>query len=342
MQLPQIELPSLGRSLSVFMAAPSFAEADTCAADLNIFHQRGGNALHLHGEGGETQSRRAVGAWLRERGLRQEFFLCAQICHDDWNETTQQPINRFTPEAAQQDIAADLRWIGTNFLDLAYLDDRPELRFEPVIEAIGSEIASGRIRSFGVRNFTAERLKAAHAFAMKTIGQGIAAVITTELSLFASRRPLWPEYVPFDAALRQTIADLGLSVLAHAGDLTLGQCVFGDEDPLARLHPEWVERWQRPENMEMAARIQEVAAAQESEPRAIQMAWLLKQPFPVIAILSLPAFPNRDRQAVRARRANLAGGRGISQGVLDRCRFAEIGRERVFVQRRFFKRRDKV
>jgi hypothetical protein len=36
----------------------------------------------------------------------------------------------------------------------------------------------------------------------------------------------------------QVIAELGLSVLAHAGDLTLGQCLFGDEDPLARLRPE--------------------------------------------------------------------------------------------------------
>ena len=78
---------------------------------------------------------------------------------------TQQPINRFTPEAVQQDIATDLQLIGTDFLDLVYLDDRPHLPFEPVIEAIGSEIASGRVRSFGVRNFTAERLRAAHAFA---------------------------------------------------------------------------------------------------------------------------------------------------------------------------------
>ena len=286
----QIELHSLGRSLSVFMAHPSSHEGETYAASLNTYHQQGGNALHLHGEGDEIQSRKAAGDWLRAHQLRQTFFLCTQICHDDWDDTHQQPINRFTPEAVHQDIATDLELIGTDFLDLVYLDDRPHLPFEPIIEAIGSEIALGRLRSFGVRNFMPDRLRAAHAFAMKTIGQGIGAVVTTEMSLFASNSPLWPEYVPFDTTLRQAIADLGLSVLTHAGDLTLGQCLFGDEDPLARFRSEWIERWQHPDNVDIAARIQAAAAAHRSTPREIQMAWLLNQPFPVIAIVSLSLF----------------------------------------------------
>ena len=287
MPLRQIEFPALGREFSVFMGSPSSMEEEPYAASLDNFYEQGGNALHLHGEGGETRSRQETGDWLRARGLRRKFFLCSQICHDEWDDKTQQPINRFTPEAVQQDIADDLGLIGTDFLDLVYFDDRHEAPFEPVIEVIGSEIASKRVRSFGVRNFTAERLQAVHAFAEKTIGRGIAAVITTELSLFASTHPLWPEYVPFDTVLRQAIADLGLGVLAHAGDLTLGQSVFGGEDALARLRPEWIERWQLPENSERAARIREVAAAHGSGTRAAQMAWLLNQPFPVSAILSL-------------------------------------------------------
>jgi len=272
------------------MAHPSSSYGEAHEVALQTYHRQSGNALHLHGEGGEVHSRRETGAWLRAHRLRQSYFVCTQICHDDWDETNKQPINSFTPRAVHDDITTDLDLIGTDFLDMVYLDDRPELAFEPVIEAIGREIASGRLRSFSVRNFTSERLRAAQMFALDTIGQGIAAVVTTELSLFVANYPLWSEYVPFDKKLRQEVAELGLGVLAHVGDFTAGQCAFGDEDPVARMRPEWIERWQHPANIDIATAIQEVAAERGCTTREIQVAWLLNQPFPVVAIVSLPTF----------------------------------------------------
>jgi 1-deoxyxylulose-5-phosphate synthase len=289
MPLRQIEVPSLGRSLSAFMIAPSSAQRDIHEAGLEAFYRLGGNGIHLHGEGGETHSRLAVGAWLRPHRLRQEFFLCTQICHGAWDETTKQPIARFSPEAVQQDIDTDLQLLGVDYLDLVYLDDHPGLPFEPVIEAIQHEIVSRRVRALGVRNWTADRIRAVHRYATEVAGGGIATLVTTELSLFASTRPLWPEFVPFDATLRQVVGELGLAVLAHATDWTLGQCLFGDEEAMARLRPEWVQRWQHPANADRAQRVQEVARARGLTPRAIQIAWLLNQSFPVIAIVGLPS-----------------------------------------------------
>src|SRR5580704_6298278 len=104
MPLRHIEVPSLGQGLSTLMIAPSSAEADAHEAGLNAYHRLGGNGIQLHGEGGETHSRQATGEWLRKHGLRQTFFLCTQICHDEWDDATQQPIDRFTPEAVHQDI----------------------------------------------------------------------------------------------------------------------------------------------------------------------------------------------------------------------------------------------
>jgi aryl-alcohol dehydrogenase-like predicted oxidoreductase len=288
MPLRQIYVPSLRRSLSNLMGAPSSSKADTHEAGLDAYHRLGGNAIHLHGEGGEIHSRRMTGDWLRRHGIRQDFFLCTQICHDDWDDATQQTIDRFTPEAVHHDIALDLQLLGTDYLDLVYLDDRPDLGFEAVVEALGREIASGRIRALGVRNWTADRIRDAHSYAMKAIGQGIAAVVTTELSLFASAWPLWPEYIPFDAKIEQVVRELGLAVFAHAGDYTLGQCLFGDEDALARMRPEWVQRWQLPVNADLARHVREIAEACGSTPREIQLAWLLNREFPVLAIVDLP------------------------------------------------------
>jgi 1-deoxyxylulose-5-phosphate synthase len=288
MSLRQIYLSPLRRNLSVFMIDPSSSPDVDYEAGLQAFQRMGGNAIHLHGEGGEINSRQATGKWLRTYALRPFFFLCTQICHDDWDDAAQQSIVRFTPEALHQDIATDLELLGTDYLDMVYLDDRPDLPFEPLIEALRSEIALGRVHSFGVRNFTPERLQSAHAFAIKEMGQGIAAVITTELSLLIPNHPLWSDYVPFDNPLRQTIVELGMIVLAHAGDLTLGQSLFGEEEPLARLRPEWVQRWQNPSNRNLVSRIQEITSSHGKTPREIQMGWLLNQPYPVVAIVRLP------------------------------------------------------
>ena len=289
MPFRHIDVPSLGRSLSNLMCAPSSSDADTHEAGLDEYHRLGGNAIHLHGEGGETHSRRAAGDWLRRHEFREEFFICTQICHDDWDGAVQQSIDRFTSEAAHQDISMDLQLLGTDYLDLVYLDDRPALRFEAVIDALGQEIASGRIRALGLRNWRADRIRDVHSYALKVAGQGIAAIVTTELSLFVSAWPLWPEYIPFDSTLKETVNELGLAVFAHAGDYTLGQCIFKDADLLASMRPEWVERWQLPANADLAQRIQEIGAVHGLTSRAVQMAWLLDQEFPVLAIAGLPS-----------------------------------------------------
>jgi hypothetical protein len=62
------------------MAHPSSGGADTHERGLDEYRRLGGNSIHLHGEGGETHSRRATGQWLGSHGLRPEFFVCTQIC----------------------------------------------------------------------------------------------------------------------------------------------------------------------------------------------------------------------------------------------------------------------
>src|SRR5690242_20397028 len=121
MPFRQIEVPTLGRSLSNLMAAPSSSQADTHMAALDVYRRLGGNCIHLHGEGGETHSRRATGEWLLSHHLRPEFCLCTQICHDGWDDFAKRPIVRFTPQAVHEDIAIDLELLGTDYLDFIYL-----------------------------------------------------------------------------------------------------------------------------------------------------------------------------------------------------------------------------
>jgi len=149
-----------------------------------------------------------------------------------------------------------------------------------VIEAFGHEIARGRVRALGVRNWTADRIQAL---------PGVAAIITTELSLAAAREPLWPEYVPFDAELRQVVCDLGLAVFAHADDVHLGQYLYEDGNETASMRRRWLRRWEHPGNPGLVQRVRRLAAARGFTPREVNLAWLLNQPFPSVAVVTLPS-----------------------------------------------------
>ena len=69
--------------------------------------------------------------------------------------------------------------------------------------------------------------------------------------------------------MKDAVLDLGLAVFAHIEDFTLGQCLFGDEDELARMRPEWIERWKNSENFELAQRIQALSSQIRASPREI-------------------------------------------------------------------------
>ncbi len=288
MQLKQIYSQSLNRNMSNIMAAPSSAKPETRLAGFDEYYRLGGNCQHLHGEGGEMHSRIETGRWLRDHNLRSDFFLCTQICHDDWNESAQQPIVRFTSEYIVDDIRIDLDLIGTDYLDLVYLDDRPHLPFEPILDLLFNEIEYGRIHHYGFRNWSAHRLIAACSYAKSCSSPAPSAVITTELSLLKSTQPLWPGYIPFDNELEKAVHELGLTVFAHLADYTSGQYLFEDMQALLHVRPEWLTRWEHPDNVPLVENIQKFACQHGMNTREVSLAWMLNQPFPVIAIINLP------------------------------------------------------
>ena len=106
------------------MACPSSAEPESHEPGLEAYRELG-NCIHVHGEGGETHSRQAVGQWLKRHGRRSDFFLCCQICHEGWDPVAQRSVDRFAPEAVAADVAGDLSLIRTEYLDLVYVANAP-------------------------------------------------------------------------------------------------------------------------------------------------------------------------------------------------------------------------
>jgi len=285
MLLRQLEISSLRCRLSNIMACPSSAEPNSLEPGLDEFYRLGGNCIHLHGEGGGSHSRQATGNWLRRHRLRSKFFLCVQIAHDGWDPATGRAIGRFTPQAVAEDITSNLNLLGTDYLDFVYLADNPGAPVERVIGALTDAVASGRIRAFGARNWTAERIMAANAHAVGIDAPGIAAVVTTELALLFSTRPLWPQDIPF-SQLEPTVLDLGLAVFAHADTFNQGLHLFDEGQVPAQTR--WMHRWSHAANPRLVAVLREVACGRGLTPMEVNLAWLLNRSFPTVALIGLP------------------------------------------------------
>lgn len=301
MPFRQIDVPSLDRRLSNVMGCLSSARPESHEAGLEAYHRLGGNCLHLHGEGGETHSRVAAGRWLRERGLRSEFFVCCQICHEGWDEAARRSIERTTPEMLAEDITTDLNLLETDYLDLIYVAHVPE-DLGGFIDALATEMKRQRVRAFGVRNWPPKAIRSAHAKLLDRTGRGLAAVVTTELSLLKPSRPLWPEDIPLSTLVHH-VHGLHLPVFAHADSFNQGFCLFDNETAAAKTR--WDERWDKHTNLALIKQVKEFGAKHALSPEEVLLSWLLNRPFPVVALVSLPSLSAAEANFEKASQARV-------------------------------------
>ena len=85
----------------------------------------------------------------------------------------------------------------------------------------------------------------------------------------------------------------------------LGQCLYEDADAAALSRSPWTQRWQHPDNPALIARVREFAAARNLPPREVNLAWVLNQPFPVVALVGLPSLLARSAEYERASQLQL-------------------------------------
>ena len=106
-------------------------------------------------------SERAIGEWLRRTGRRDRVCLISKGGHPS---LLGRP--RLGRGCLEQDLQASLRRLRTDRLDLYLLHhDARGAPLEPIAETLWSFVASGRVRAYGVSNWTHERFAALRALA---------------------------------------------------------------------------------------------------------------------------------------------------------------------------------
>ncbi len=115
------------------------------------------------------QSERVLGKWINQRKIRDKVVVISKGCHPN-------PAMRITAEALREDLEESLRQLDTSYIDI-YLLHRDSL--ETDISAILIELnryqSEGKIKVFGVSNWTSERIQYANECAAKMGLNGFAA-----------------------------------------------------------------------------------------------------------------------------------------------------------------------
>ena len=108
-------------------------------------------------------SERAIGEWLRRTGNRDRVCLIGKGGHP----SIVLGRSRLGRGDLERDLQASLRRLRTERLDLYLLHwDAPEAPLEPLAETLWSFVASGRVRAYGVSNWTHERFTALRTLAV--------------------------------------------------------------------------------------------------------------------------------------------------------------------------------
>lgn len=109
---------------------------------------------------GGGQSERCLGVWCAERGLRDEVVILDKGCLHNADR------KRVTAFDLATDLHDALARLQTDYVDIYLLHrDDPSVPVGPIIEAFNEHYESGRIKAFGVSNWSLKRIQDAIQYA---------------------------------------------------------------------------------------------------------------------------------------------------------------------------------
>lgn len=185
------------------------AKADDGFAVLDAFYEAGGRMIdtadvysawipgHVGGE-----SERLIGQWLESRGVRAEMLIHTKTGMMGGAELYQ-------PGRVLRSLDESLERLRTDAIDLYYAHkDYPELPAGEIVSAFDGAVRTGKVRTLGASNFTADRLR--------EVLDAAAASGATPFTVLQNQYNL-VERSSYDADLQRLCAERGIAMLPFFG-----------------------------------------------------------------------------------------------------------------------------
>jgi 1-deoxyxylulose-5-phosphate synthase len=293
--LPGISQPvsvlSLGTATRIF-TPETYDQAEEV---LDAFVGAGGNcidAAHIYGFGA---SEKILGRWIDKRKMRGQVVLVGKGCHpvvDPQNLFGKPWEPRVTPEAIHADLMESLERLQTDMIDLYLLHrDDESMPVGPLVQALNAQQAEGRILAFGASNWSTARIDAANAYAVENGLNGFV-VSSLQFSLARPERMHFPGTVPASQAdlawhARKQFPLLAWSALSAGYVRHAANPEDPVDDPIAQTYD-------APANYERMRRAKELARRKGFTLLQVALAYVLIQPFPVLAAIGPTTLKHLD------------------------------------------------
>lgn len=109
------------------------------------------------------EAERTLGNWMQRKGNRDEIVIISKCSHP--TKSDRKRVNEFE---IKKDLEVSLQNLFTDYIDIFLLHrDNPEVDVGTIMEIFNGIYHSGKIHSFGVSNWTYERIIQANEYAYK-------------------------------------------------------------------------------------------------------------------------------------------------------------------------------
>ncbi|MBQ1491272.1 MAG: aldo/keto reductase, partial [Blautia sp.] len=110
---------------------------------------------------GYQGAEKSLGHWLRQRGNRDQVVILSKC--GNVNAFGHVKVNR---QVIEKELSESLKALGTDYIDIYLLHrDDPKTPVSEVIETLNKAKEEGKVKVFGVSNWTHERIMEANAYA---------------------------------------------------------------------------------------------------------------------------------------------------------------------------------
>ncbi len=249
---------------------PNLAHASVMFDD---FAERGGNAFDTAWLYGRGLQERLLGQWMRNRGAREEMVVIAKGAHTPLCD----------PRQLRLQLHESLDHLQTDYADLYLMHrDNLEIPAGEFVDALEEQRRAGRIRAWGVSNWTLPRVEEARRHAERRGIPGPAA-LSNNLSLARMVAPVWEGALSVsDPESRAWLKRTQMPLLAWSSQ---ARGFFTRGNPKDRRDAELARCWYSEENFERLRRTRELARKRKTPPVDLALAWVLRQPFPTFALI---------------------------------------------------------
>jgi aryl-alcohol dehydrogenase-like predicted oxidoreductase/predicted dehydrogenase len=267
------EIPGVGKRMSrLVMGCDNQPDLSHASAIFDHFVEHGGNAFDTAWQYGRGAYETRLGRWIANRGIREDLVVITKGAHTPHCD----------PESLTSQLLESLDRQGTGYADIYLMHrDNPDVPVGEFVDVMDEHRRAGRIRVYGVSNWSLERFDEANAYA-RANGRFELEILSNHFGLAEAYDVPWAgcRHVT-DPASKQWLEERQVPLLPWSSQ---ARGFFARARPDFTGDAELVRCYYSDDNFERLRRATQLGDELGVPATAVALAYVLAQPFPTFPL----------------------------------------------------------